>query len=238
MRFRLTVWKPKSMMALSVILIAWFGWQQYRTQTGDASLPDRVEQVVQSADSERESTGKPAIDAPGDRRGRAEQGRAAASASEESQRTPVESFQAPKQERDVAATPPPRDEVAQSDRGVRLEESFDDDASEAPAPDSPPGETESAPEAVAAERMPRSRIAPHESEPIGYWELPQGVRDDLPELRITVLVYAEEPEDRFLLMGGKRLLENEEVEGGLVLEEIRRDGAVFKYRKYRFLVKG
>ena len=100
-------WLPLSMMALSVILIAWFGWQQYRTQTGDASLPDRVEQVVQSADSERESTGKPAIDAPGDRRGRAEQGRAAASASEENQRTPVESFQAPKQEREAPHRRPP-----------------------------------------------------------------------------------------------------------------------------------
>jgi general secretion pathway protein B len=76
------------------------------------------------------------------------------------------------------------------------------------------------------------------SEPITYWELPQGVRDSLPELRISVLVYAEQPQDRFLLMSGQRMVEKDEYEGGVVLDEIRRDGAVFLYRKYRFLVKG
>jgi len=29
-----------------------------------------------------------------------------------------------------------------------------------------------------------------------------------------------------------------EMEGGVRLDEIRRDGAVFLYQKYRFLVKG
>jgi general secretion pathway protein B len=68
--------------------------------------------------------------------------------------------------------------------------------------------------------------------------LPQGVRDSLPELRISVLVYAEQPQDRFLLVSGQRMVEKDEYEGGVVLDEIRRDGAVFLYRKYRFLVKG
>jgi hypothetical protein len=30
----------------------------------------------------------------------------------------------------------------------------------------------------------------------------------------------------------------DELTDGVVLDEIRRDGAVFTYRKYRFLVKG
>jgi general secretion pathway protein B len=79
---------------------------------------------------------------------------------------------------------------------------------------------------------------PPATEPISFWELPQGVRDSLPELRITVLVYAERPEDRFLLLGGQRMREKDEYQGGVVLDEIRRDGAVFLYRNYRFLVKG
>ena len=53
-----------------------------------------------------------------------------------------------------------------------------------------------------------------------------------------MLVYAEKPEDRFLLINGQRLVEKEELTAGVVLEEIRRDGAVFRYRNYRFLVKG
>jgi general secretion pathway protein B len=68
--------------------------------------------------------------------------------------------------------------------------------------------------------------------------LPQGVRDNLPEIKITVLVYAEEPDDRFVLTNGQRLAEKDELQSGLVLDEIRRDGAIFLYRKYRFLVKG
>lgn len=84
----------------------------------------------------------------------------------------------------------------------------------------------------------RTGVEPHVSEPISYWELPQGIRDNLPEIRITVLVYAEKPDDRFLLSNGQRMVEKDQLDGGLVLEEIRRDGAVFLYRNYRFLVKG
>jgi hypothetical protein len=59
----------------------------------------------------------------------------------------------------------------------------------------------------------------------------------MPELHITVLVYAENPQDRFLLINGERLREKEEVSEGLVLEEILRDHAIFSYRNYRFQVK-
>jgi general secretion pathway protein B len=76
------------------------------------------------------------------------------------------------------------------------------------------------------------------TEPITFWELPQGIRDSLPDLRITVLVFAERPEDRFVLIGGQRRVENDQIQDGLLLEEIRREGAVFTYRNYRFLVKG
>ena len=74
-------------------------------------------------------------------------------------------------------------------------------------------------------------------EPVSYWELPQNVRDGMPELRITVMVYDDDPVERFMLVNGQRLREKDSLEG-VELEEIRRDGAVFRYRNYRFLVKG
>lgn len=74
-------------------------------------------------------------------------------------------------------------------------------------------------------------------EPISYWELPENVRKQLPEMSISVLVYAENPQDRFLLMDGRRLGHHDELQDGLRLREIRRDGAVMTFRKYRFLVK-
>ncbi|NNJ64059.1 MAG: GspB domain-containing protein, partial [Xanthomonadales bacterium] len=54
----------------------------------------------------------------------------------------------------------------------------------------------------------------------------------------TVLVYADKPEDRFLLVSGQRVVEGDTLDGNIMLEEIRREGAVFIYRSYRFLMKG
>ncbi len=93
--------------------------------------------------------------------------------------------------------------------------------------------------AEAAPSPRRSRaLQTHKSEPISFWQIPQALRDDLPDFRINVLVYAEKPQDRFLLINGQRLVEKEELINGVILDEIRRDGAVFRYRNYRFLVKG
>lgn len=92
-------------------------------------------------------------------------------------------------------------------------------------------------ESAASRRNSRFLNRDEEEQPQSYWQLPQSVRDDMPEFRITVLVFSEAPEDRFLLMNGERFREEDELEGGVVLEEIRRDGAVFAYGSRRFLVR-
>jgi len=73
--------------------------------------------------------------------------------------------------------------------------------------------------------------------PISYWELPDTVRADVPEMSFSVLVYANRPADRFVLVNGKRLQEGDSYRQGLVVKEIRRDGVVFSYRLYQFLVE-
>jgi general secretion pathway protein B len=73
--------------------------------------------------------------------------------------------------------------------------------------------------------------------PITYWELPDSIRADVPEIKFSVLVYAKQPENRFVLINGQRLTEGDNVQPGLVIEEIRRDGVIFSYRLYRFLVE-
>lgn len=78
---------------------------------------------------------------------------------------------------------------------------------------------------------------PQEPAPISYWELPDSIRADIPEIKFSVLVYANEPADRFVLSNGQRLKEGDSYQQGLVVEEIRRDGVVFSYRLYRFLVE-
>jgi general secretion pathway protein B len=78
---------------------------------------------------------------------------------------------------------------------------------------------------------------PGEPEPIGYWELPDAVRSSVPEIKFSVLVYAADPADRFVLINGQRLGEGDSVQAGLVIKEIRREGVVFSYRLYQFLVE-
>lgn len=89
----------------------------------------------------------------------------------------------------------------------------------------------------ASSGSPRDGLEPYVAEPISYWQLPQSVRDSLGDLRVSVLVYAENPQDRFLLVNGQRLREQESLDDGLLLLEIQRDRAIFSYRDYRFQLK-
>jgi general secretion pathway protein B len=59
----------------------------------------------------------------------------------------------------------------------------------------------------------------------------------VPEIKFSVLVYAKDPADRFVLINGERMEEGDSPMSGLVVEEIRREGVLFSYRLYRFLVE-
>ena len=76
-----------------------------------------------------------------------------------------------------------------------------------------------------------------EPTPITYWELPDSIRANVPEIKFSVLVYAKQEEDRFVLINGQRLAEGDAVQPGLLVHEIRRDGVIFSYRLYQFLVE-
>lgn len=76
-----------------------------------------------------------------------------------------------------------------------------------------------------------------EPAPITYWELPDAIRANVPEVKYTVLVYNRNPAERFVLINGERLAEGDSYLPGLVVKEIRRDGVIFSYRLYQFLVE-
>ena len=88
----------------------------------------------------------------------------------------------------------------------------------------------------AAKAKPKKNV-PHQPEPIGYWELPDAIRAGIPEIKFNVLVYANKPADRFVLIKGQRLREGDSLQPVLLVKEIRRDGVIFSYRLYRFLVE-
>ena len=227
---RLNHWIPLSLLALSACVMAWFGWQQFRVpELGDSP-------AVEVAVVEPEVESQP--------------------------RTMTEWFQSKGKNEEGQAAPPVSTNNKEDDK-ARLNQSFNDFTADNAAAEAvpPPSDQTAAAELSSTqdaepeglETRPRqsraepgqtqaepgqSRLEPHVSEPISYWELPQGIRDNLPEIKITVLVYSDKPGDRFLLTNGQRMAEKDELQNGVVLDEIRRDGAVFLYRKYRFLVKG
>jgi general secretion pathway protein B len=222
-----------ALLAVVVVALTWYGWRHYRQ-------PGTVPETGSAAVSEL--TAAPGVGTP----------RAQAAAEEElpardaGQRTPVESFAAESASGPEDGTGPGREAAATAPKKDQVIQSFTD--FEAPA--EPPAAAQQAPPEAASSGAPKTAApqaaAPSRparppataTEPITFWELPQGVRDSLPDLRITVLVFAERPEDRFVLIGGQRRMEGDRFPDGLVLEEIRREGAVFTYRNYRFLLKG
>ena len=209
-------WIPLSLLALSTCVMAWFGWQQFRAAELEDSPAAQV--AVVEPDVEPQF------------------------------RTMTESLQSKGDSQEEQAAPAPVSSKISEEDKARLNQSFNDftadnDEAEAAPPTSnqiAAAELTSTQEAVPELEVEpgQSKLEPHVAEPLSYWELPQGVRDNLPEIKITVLVYSDKPDDRFLLTNGQRMAEKDELQSGLVLDEIRRDGAIFLYRKYRFLVKG
>ncbi|MGA3114356.1 MAG: general secretion pathway protein GspB [Syntrophobacteraceae bacterium] len=67
-----------------------------------------------------------------------------------------------------------------------------------------------------------------------WHELSPQVRDALPSLSFSMLVYAKKPEGRWININGSKRREGEEITAGLKLEEITPDGAIFSYQGHRF----
>ncbi|MEJ8567517.1 general secretion pathway protein GspB [Elongatibacter sediminis] len=237
------------MTAVACIVMAWLGWEQYRpdesgapeTRPTAATEPagraaeegaaashvgERDEQLPLDAAA---ATPRPLVSS-GARRSRSSEDIA------EKRRLLGKSFQAYSAPAD-GTTDAATDEAARS----APEAASDVAGPVAEAAAEPEGDTGMTVAALAADSRDALTEAgsvqvPRE-ETISYWQIPGSTRSGMPEMRIRVLVYADQPEDRFLLINDKRLREGDELEPGLRLEEIRRDRAIFTYRDYRFHLK-
>jgi general secretion pathway protein B len=67
-------------------------------------------------------------------------------------------------------------------------------------------------------------------------ELDAAQRNLLPPLKLSMHVYTEVPTERFVLIDGKRHEEGGMLAPSLIVEEIRRDGAVLNFNERRFLL--
>ena len=58
----------------------------------------------------------------------------------------------------------------------------------------------------------------------------------VPDLKLELLVYHNEPARRFVYINGKRYAQGQTIDGGPTVAEIRREGAVLEQRGNRFLL--
>jgi len=216
---------PLALLLVAALFVSgWFVWQQYQPPAGSyrppvtlpadkvrrASVPAAVDEVVNQEVTRDLDQATPSSPAATNSRGR--------------QRTPVESFQPA-----ASNVPQPSTTNAGASTSKRPAQQVENTSSR---PSSPTIATAAEEVVVIQEDQP-----PREPAPIGYWELPDSVRADVAEIKFTVLVYAADPAQRFVLINGERLGQGDSIQPGLVVKEIRRDGVIFTYRLYQFLVE-
>jgi len=206
-----------------MLLIAWIIWRQYEPSiTGyqpPVALPAKKDGVIKPPIQTVDSTVDSKISAPDD----------TARMAGKQQRTPVENFK-------QAATDPGKTTVKPNVTKPLTRPTKAKPGKAKPKPkvaDTGVSRAKTAPPGKSDRNKQTDDMRP---QPIGYWELPDSVRADVPVMKFSVLVYAGEPADRFVLINGERLAEGDSIQQGLVVEEIRRDGVVFSYRLYQFLV--
>jgi general secretion pathway protein B len=208
------------LLVLALFASGWFVWRQYQPPAGSYQPP------VTLAPGEVRSASSPAT-MPEEDDGQSAQVSQPGTVSEDSSgrpRTPVESYQQP-----VRA-------VSQSEPDGSTPSTKNQPATQATVNnDKPRASRTAAPGEPVAVVREKQRL--QEPAPISYWELPDSIRAEVPAIKFSVLVYATKPADRFVLINGQRLGEGDSSQPGLVVEEIRRDGVIFSYRLYRFLVE-
>lgn len=217
------------LLIVALFVCGWLVWRQYQPPEGSYQPPvsvgaDRTVAAPKpvAVDKQIETTAPSLPDAK---------------ASSGQTRTPVETYQ------------PPQSNVSPTTSATLGPAISDAAESAAKFPDQHPARPEQ--KASARLREPGFKPAasnktakaeseefhPGEPAPISYWELPDSIRAEVPEIKFSVLVFAADPADRFVLINGQRLGEGDSAQPGLEVKEIRREGVVFSYRLYQFLVE-
>jgi general secretion pathway protein B len=102
-------------------------------------------------------------------------------------------------------------------------------ATPSPAPAAPAANT------ASTATPPHAAAATAQAALPSVWELPYATRKDIPELAMTMHVYAGDPSQRFVVIKGERHVEGDDLGDGLTLKEIRADGMVLDYKGQRFV---
>ncbi len=67
-------------------------------------------------------------------------------------------------------------------------------------------------------------------------ELPSHIQQNLPSFSIAALMYSSNPSSRMVRINNQMMYEGQDLTAGVKLEEITKDGVIFRHQKYRFYV--
>lgn len=67
-----------------------------------------------------------------------------------------------------------------------------------------------------------------------WYELTPDVRDTIPEINVSMLVYSKNPAERWININGSKKKEGQEISSGLKVIQITQNGAIFSYHGQRF----
>jgi general secretion pathway protein B len=108
-----------------------------------------------------------------------------------------------------------------------------------PHPDTaPPPQPQPHPDAALPPRPHPEATAPPPGTPKldipTYYDLPFATRKALPQLNLSMHVYAADPKQRFVILDGTRMVEGDATTDAVTLREIRSDGVVLEFEGQRF----
>lgn len=86
------------------------------------------------------------------------------------------------------------------------------------------------------QKLPSLSITADENKLYQLRELPPSIRQNLPQFSISALMYASNPASRMVRINDQMLREGQELSAGLTLQEITKDGVIFRHQKYKFFV--
>jgi general secretion pathway protein B len=158
-----------------------------------------------------------------------------------------------------STTPPPvtvlqekkEQPVAETKKDVALPEKKDETQSVPSQPPAPvPGKVASEsmpPKAAPVQATPPIKTSPESSpreiKPIkpsnkvlSIKELPAAIKGSLPELKMTVHSYNEQPQSRFVVMNNNTIREGQSMNTDLKVEQITPNGVILNYQGHRFVL--
>lgn len=88
-----------------------------------------------------------------------------------------------------------------------------------------------------APTTPAAPPAPGPATPDAASDVPAAFRAALAQLRVQALVYSDDPQERKVFINGRGFVQGQQVDGGILVEEILEEGVLLSYEGHRHVLR-